>query len=376
MSRPIPISRPDISAADRRAVLGVLRTDRLALGPWAGVFERRCARAAGVRHGVAVSSGTAGLHCLVRAFGVGHGAEVLTTPYSFIASANCALFEHARVRFVDIDPVTWNLDTAQLAAAVTPRTAALLPVHVFGLPYDHAGVSAVARRHRLPVIEDACEALGATWHGRPAGGLGDASVFAFYPNKQITTGEGGVVVTDHADVAAFCRSVSNQGRGDGGFLHHVRLGANYRLDEMSAALGASQMARLGSILARRAAVAARYGRLLAGIPGLILPVEVPGLVRSWFVYVVRLDADFDRDAVCAALERSGVQCRPYFPPIHLQPFFREMDGYRPGAFPVAEAVGRSTMAIPFHTRLTEGEAARVAAALRRVLSGRGVLRRR
>ena len=374
MRRWIEVSAPEVTASDRRAVMGVLRRERLAMGPSAAAFERACARAAGVRHAVAVSSGTAGLHALVQAFGIGHGDEVVTTPYSFVASANCVLFEHASLRFVDIDPVTWNLDVRQLAAAVSRRTRALLPVHVFGLPYDHAGVSRVARRHRIPVIEDACEAIGASWRGRPAGSLGDAAVFAFYPNKQVTTGEGGMIVTRSARVAAFCRSVINQGRGDGGFLSHVRLGANYRLDEMSSALGASQMSRLGSILRRRSAVAARYGALLSDVPGVTLPAVLPGLVRSWFVYVIRLDPRFDRDAVSAAMEREGVQTRPYFPPIHLQPVYRERFGFRPGMFPVAEAVGKSTLALPFHTRLPEADAARVVRALRKVLA-RGAKRR-
>lgn len=368
MTGRIDVSSAEVTASDRRAVLGVLKTGRLAMGPVVAAFERACARVAGLPHGVAVSSGTAGLHALVRAFGIGHGDEVITTPYSFVASANCALFEHARVRFVDIDPVTWNLDTSQLEAAVSRKTRALLPVHVFGLPYDHAGVSRVARRHGLPVIEDACEALGASWHGKPAGSLGAAAVFAFYPNKQVTTGEGGMIVTRSRRVAAFCRSVVNQGRGDGGFLEHVRLGANYRLDEMSAALGVSQMSRLASILKRRAAVATRYASLLRDIPGVTLPAEVPGLVRSWFVYVVRLDEAFDRDAVSRAMAREGIQTRPYFPPIHLQPFYRERFGFRPGMFPVAEAVGRSTIALPFHTLLGRSDQERVARALRKVLS--------
>jgi len=366
--RLIQVSGAEITAGDRRAVMAVLRTGRLAMGPATASFERSSARAAGVAHAVAVSSGTAGLHALVQAFGIGHGDEVVTSPYSFVASSNCVLFEHATVRFADIDPVTWNLDPAAAASAVTRRTAALLPVHVFGLPYDHAGISRIARRHRIPVIEDACEALGASWQGRPAGSLGDAAVFAYYPNKQITTGEGGMIVTRHAQVASFCRSVINQGRGDAGFLHHVRLGANYRLDEMSAALGASQMSRLPSILRRRAAVARRYGQMLESIPGVGLPVEVKGLTRSWFVYVIRLDPCFDRDRVVKGMERAGVQTRPYFPPIHLQPFYRERFGFRPGMFPVAEAVGRSTLALPFHTLLKEADQARVAEALRRVLS--------
>ena len=372
----LEISGQEVTAGDRRAVMDVLKSPRLALGPVASAFEQACAKVAGVRHAVAVSSGTAGLHALVRAFGIGHGDEVLTTPFSFVASANCVLFEHASVRFVDIDPVTWNLDPAQLEAAVTRKTRALLPVHVFGLPYDHAAVSRLARRRGIPVIEDSCEAIGASWQGRPAGSLGDAAVFAFYPNKQITTGEGGMIVTRHAAVAGFCRSVINQGRGSHGFLEHVRLGYNYRMDEIHAALGLSQVSRLESILNRRATVAGHYDRLLRDLPGVTLPAVVPGLVRSWFVYVIRLDRAFDRDAVCRALEREGIQTRPYFPPIHLQPFYRERFGYRRGAFPVAEAVGASTLALPFHTRLRPAEAGRVAKALHKILSGRAALRRR
>jgi perosamine synthetase len=369
--RTIEVSAPEITASDRGAVMAVLRRERLAMGPATAAFERACARAAGVGRAVAVSSGTAGLHALIQAFGIGHGDEVVTTPYSFVASSNCVLFEHATVRFADIDPITWNLDPAAAEAAMTRRTRALLPVHVFGLPYDHARISRIARPRGIPVIEDACEALGASWHGKAAGSLGDAAVFAFYPNKQITTGEGGMILTRHAKVEAFCRSVINQGRGDGGFLQHVRLGANYRLDEMSAALGVSQMSRLPAILKRRAAVAARYGRLLSGIPGVEIPVEVPGLTRSWFVYVIRLAEGISRDGVSARMARQGVQTRPYFPPIHLQPFYRERFGYMPGTFPVAEAVGRSTLALPFHTRLSPSGTERVVNVLRKALSRKG-----
>ena len=367
MSRYIEVSAADLTPADTGAVLRVMKRKRLALGPEIPAFEAACAKAAKVKHAIALSSGTAGLHCLVRAFGIGHGDEVVTTPYSFVASSNAVLFEHAHPVFVDIDPVTWNIDPKAMAAAINRKTAALLPVHVFGLPYDHAAVSKLARKHRLPVIEDSCEALGASWHGKPAGSLGDAGVFAFYPNKQITTGEGGMIVTDDAKLAAFCRSVINQGRGGGGFLHHVRLGYNYRLDELSAALGVSQMARLGSILARRERVARRYAGLLESIPGVLLPAEVKGLRRSWFVYVIRLEKGIDRDATMEKLERMGIQTRPYFPPIHTQPFYREM-GWRKGMFPVSEAVGASTLALPFHTNLSESDAARVAKALRRALS--------
>ncbi len=363
----IPLSRPDIGPDEERLVLEVLRSGQLSLGPMAPEFERRVAEYVGARHAVAVSSGTAGLHLCVRVLGLGPGDEVITTPFSFVASSNCLLFEGARPVFVDIDPATWNIDPGRIEAAVTPRTRAILPVHVFGQACDMDAILDIARRRGLAVLEDACEALGGTWRGRHAGTFGRAGVFAFYPNKQITTGEGGMIVTDDDDLARACRSMRNQGRGEsGGWLDHERLGYNYRLDELSAALGVAQMQRVDEILAARARVAARYHELLAGVPGVRTMTWPPEVGMSWFVYVVLLDRGIDRDRVMAALQGAGIQCRAYFSPIHLQPFYRERFGHQPGDFPVCEDVARRTLALPFHTRMTEDEVGAVVDRLREI----------
>ncbi len=368
----IPLARPDIGPEEERLVLEVLRSGQLSLGPMVPEFERRVAEYVGAGQAVAVSSGTAGLHLCVRALGLGPGDEVITTPFSFVASANCLLFEGVRPVFVDIDPVTWNIDPERVEAAVTPCTRAILAVHVFGQTCAMDAILDIARRRGLEVIEDACEALGGTYRGRYAGTFGRAGVFAFYPNKQITTGEGGMIVTDDASLARACRSMRNQGRGESGaWLEHERLGYNYRMDELSAALGVAQMARLDEILAARARVAAYYDALLADVPG-VRPISWrPEVGMSWFVYVVLLPPDVDRDRVIAGLREAGVECRPYFSPIHLQPFYRERFGHRPGDFPVCEDVSRRTLALPFHTRLSPGEAEWVVKSLREVLEGPG-----
>ncbi len=368
----IPLSRPDITPADRRAVARVMRSDFLSLGPELPAFEREFARFAGTRHAVAMSSGTAALHVAMVACGVGPGDEVITSPFSFVASANAPLFVGARPVFVDIDPATLNIDAAGIERAITRKTRAILPVHVFGLPCDMTPVLAVARRHRLTVIEDACEAIGAACRGRKVGTFGKCAVFAFYPNKQMTTGEGGMLVTDDARLAAHARSLLNQGRGGSGeWLAHPRLGYNYRLDEMSAALGRSQLARLPRMLRARARVAAGYRRLLSGIPGLRFLETPRGMTRSWFVYVVLLPEGVSRADVQKGLREAGIDTRPYFPPIHLMQ--REWRGagrlgLKQGPFPVTESVAERTLAIPFWTSMPEATVRRVAATLRRVLS--------
>lgn len=364
----IPLSRPDISAADRRAVMRVLRSPFLSIGPEVAAFERELARFVGTRHAVALASGTAALHVAMAACGVGKGDEVVTTPFSFVSSANAALFVGARPVFMDIDPETLNVDPAGVEKAVTRRTRAILPVHVFGLPCDMRPILATARRRGLAVVEDACEAIGATYRRRQAGTFGDCALFAFYPNKQMTTGEGGALVTDDARIAELARSLRNQGRGpSGGWLEHVRLGYNYRLDEMSAALGRSQLARLPAILERRAAVAMEYRRRLAGIPGLRLLETPNGMTRSWFVYVAMLPEGVSRPAVQKRLRALGVDSRTYFPPIHLMPMYRSL-GYKPGDFPVTKSVARRTLALPFWTSMPASTVARVAGALRAALA--------
>jgi perosamine synthetase len=342
----------------------------------AGEFEKAVADYVGVRYAVAVSSGTAGLHLVVRALGLGPGDEVITTPFSFIASANCLLYERVRPVFADVDRKTLCLDPTEVERRITRRTRAILAVDVFGHPADWPALERIARRHRLRLIEDSCEALGSGLRHPPSalrrcGSFGDAAVFAFYPNKQITSGEGGMVVTNNRRLADACRSMANQGRriSGGAWLEHVRLGYNYRLDELSAALGLAQLRRARTILARRRRVAARYDRLLAGIDGLLLPHCAPAAVPSPFVYVVRLGPDRtrrDRDRMLARLRRAGIECGDYFHPIHLQPFYRRL-GFRRGICPVAESAGDRTIALPFHSRLSGRDARRVAAALREVL---------
>ena len=355
----IPMCEPDITAAERDAVLEVLATPTLSIGPKIDLFERKIADFVGVRHAAGVSSGTAGLHLCMLAAGVGPGDLVLTTPFSFVASANCILYVGARPVFVDVDPETLTMDPEALDRMVrAPRregnVKAILPVHVFGQPADMDPIHDVARRHGLAVIEDACEAIGATYKGRAAGTLGDAAVFAFYPNKMMTTGEGGMIVTDKPSWDALFRSLRNQGRDVfDAWLSHSRLGYNYRLDELSAALGAAQADRLDELLKKRERVARCYGSRLAQIENVKLPSIAPWTTRmSWFVYVVRVARGL-RDPVIHALERRGVPARPYFPPIHLQPFYRAELGYRPGDFPVAEAAGETCLALPFFGTMRE-----------------------
>jgi perosamine synthetase len=386
----IALSGVDIGRAERRAVMDVLNSKRLALGPRIVEFERSLAKYVGVRHAVAVSSGTAGLHLVVRALKLGAGDEVVTTPFSFIASANCILFERARPVFADIDPDTLNIDPAEVEKRITRRTKAILAVDVFGHPANWPELERIARRRGLALIEDSCEALGAGVHFRASGAtpragtgplrkcgtFGDAAVFAFYPNKQITTGEGGMVVTDDRRIADACRSMANQGRRirGGAWLEHVRLGYNYRTSELNAAMGVAQLSRIERLLARRERVARLYSRLLAEVPQIRTPYEVPDVRMSWFVYVVRLTEDYTRkgrDRVLEWLRARGIECSDYFRPIHLQPFYRGELGTRRGDFPVAESVGDRVIALPFHGLLTRQQVERVVGTLKKVLSGQG-----
>ncbi len=362
----IPLARPDIGPRERAAVAAVLRTPFLSLGPKVREFEAALAARLGAGHAIAVSSGTAALHLAVRALGLGPGDEVVTSPFSFVASANCILMEGARPVFADIDDATLNVDPAAMAAAVTRRTRALLPVDAFGLAYDARAVNRIARREGLAVIEDSCEALGATWHGRAAGTLADVGAFGFYPNKQITTGEGGMLVTRSARIAALARSMRNQGRDRASWLVHHRLGWNYRLDEMSAALGLAQLSRLDELLARRRRVAGWYAEALAGTTGVRLLDCPTGCERSWFVYVVRLAGARARAAVERTLAQAGIATARYFPPIHLARHFRAL-GWRHGQFPVAERASRECLALPFHGRMRAAEVERVAGTVQRAL---------
>ncbi len=373
VSQPIPLSSPDVTAEDRQRVMDVLSGPTLSLGPLLQAFEEAMAAAAGTRFAVAVNSGTSALHLCVKAAGIVDGDEVITTPFSFVASANCMLYERAIPRFVDIDINTYNIDTALIPGAVNSKTRGILPVHVFGHPSDMPAINQIAARRGLSVIEDACEAIGATIGGRKAGSFGDSGAFAFYPNKQITTGEGGAVVTNDENVARLSRSWRNQGRGDGGaWLQHQRLGYNYRLADINCALGLGQLTRLQEILRLRKNVAETYNHVLSGVPGVILPPQPSGAVEmSWFVYVIRLADEFsreDRDRVLQLLRQEGVACNNYFAPIHLQDFYRQQFGYRRGDFPVTEHVADRTIALPFFNHLREQQVYEVAGALSRALN--------
>ncbi|MFO8012704.1 MAG: DegT/DnrJ/EryC1/StrS family aminotransferase [Phycisphaerae bacterium] len=368
----IPLARPEISDEDIDAVVAVLRTPHLSLGPKLPEFERAFAGWMGLSRGVAVNSGTSALHLLVRALGLGPGDEMVTTPFTFIASGNCALFEGATPVFVDIDPDTWNMDVERLEAALTDRTRLLLPVHIFGRPLPMDRVMDIAEARHIPVVEDACEAVGATYKGRLAGTFGRAATFAFYPNKQMTTGEGGMVVTDDDHLADLCVSMRNQGRDpDAGWLAHARLGYNYRLSDINCALGLSQLGRLEGFIDARARVAERYLEKLADVDDLVLPAPYEDGEMSWFVFVVRLADRFtqeDRDAVLAHLRAEGIGCSNYFSPVHLQPFYRERFGFKEGDFPVTEHVAARTLALPFYNRLSEEDQDTVVAAVKSALA--------
>jgi perosamine synthetase len=383
----IPMSSPNLTAAEHQAVNQVVQSNWLSLGPKIQEFEAAFTRFSGRKHAIGVNSGTSGLHLCVCAAGVGAGDYVITTPFSFVASANVILFERATPVFVDVDPVTGNIDPAlveqaaadlsaggaaaqrwlpQKGAAPGERLRAIIAVDVFGQPAEMDALRATADRYGLALIEDSCEALGAEYKGRKAGTLGDSGVFAFYPNKQVTTGEGGLIVTDDDEAADLMRALRNQGRSPGDtWLAHTHLGYNYRLGEMNAALGAVQMSRLEELLQARQQVADWYNQRLAHIPGLEMPRVVASTSRvSWFVYVVRLDPRFDRSVVADQLAELGVPVRPYFVPIHLQPYMVERFGYREGNFPITEDLGRRGMALPFSGMMSEAQVEQVCQALR------------
>ena len=367
----ISLSGPDITEAEISAVVEVMRSTRLSLGPKVLEFEAAFIERCGVKHAVSCSSGTAGLHMVWLALEIGEGDEVITTPFSFIASSNSIMFDGAKPVFVDIDPQTWQIDAARIDGAITHRTRAILPVDVFGSVPEMGAITAIAERRSLRVVEDSCEALGTMYRGRPAGTFGEVGLFAFYPNKQITTGEGGMIVTDDDDVAFALRSLRNQGRDpDAGWLAHARLGYNYRLCDINSAIGVEQMRRLDEIIAKRARVAEWYCQRLAGEDRLTMQAIPPEVSMSWFVFVVRLTDDYtqrQRDEILQKLQKRGIGCSNYFSPIHLQPFFREQFGYKPGDFPITEALSARTLALPFHNLLSEGEVEYVVSELKRTL---------
>ncbi len=356
----LPLAAPDITDRERELVLQVLNTPILSGGPMIQRFESMAAACANRSHAVAVNSGTSALHLIIRGLGLGPGDAVITTPFSFVASSNCLLYEGVEPVFVDIEEETFNLDPEKVLdllhekPELTQRVKAILAVDVFGHPADWDRLNVIAKEYGLRLIEDSAEALGGTYRGKPAGSFGEAGVFAFYPNKQITTGEGGVVLTDDDEMAEMCRSLRNQGRGPSDqWLDHVRLGYNYRLSDLQAALGIAQLERLDELLSKRAQVASWYTERLQESPYLTTPQSQPGVQASWFVYVVKLKNRSHRDRLTDRLMVEGIPTRPYFPSIHLLPFYAEQFHYQPGDLPVTEAVASSTIALPFHGNMDE-----------------------
>jgi len=368
---PIPLSRPDVTEWEIERVVEVLRSPNLSLGPTLRRFEEAFAAYLGRRRAVAVNSGTSGLFLSLLALGLEPGDEVITTPFTFIASTTSIMMTGARPIFVDIDPASLNLDPERIEAVLTSRTKAILPVEIFGSPAGFDKIGEIAHRHQLPLVEDSCEALGSALRGQKAGTFGEVGVFGFYPNKQITTGEGGMIVTDRADVADLCLSLRNQGRGaQGGWLAHERLGYNFRLSDINCALGLAQLSRIEEIKAKRRQVVAWYQEMLAQEDRLIVPQDGAGCETSWFVFVVQLAEPHgpdQRDRILHEMERQGVQVSNYFPPVHLQPFIAAKYGHAGGDFPLAESVSRRTIALPFYNCLTQDEIAVVCGVLRGVL---------
>lgn len=363
----IPLARPVIGDRERELVDEVLRSRQLSLGPTVTRFERMWADRIGTKHAVACSSGTAGLHCCLHALGVGPGDEVITSSFSFVASANVILYTGATPVFAEVDPLTFNMDPAAVEAAITPRTKAILIVDIFGYPADVPALVDIAKRHGLGIVEDACQSIDGDLNGRKLGTFGHPAVFGFYANKQLTTAEGGVVLTDDDDLYTLLKSLTNQGRSDdGAWLVHSRLGFNYRLSDVHAAIGVAQLERLDWMQDARARIADMYQQRMEHVDGVTPMYEGPQR-RSWFVYAPRLDADLDRDAIIGRLEAEGVSAKPYLPCIHLQPYYREAHGHGPGELPITEAISASTIALPFFCEMTEEQVDRVCSALERAI---------
>ena len=369
----IPLSKPDITNKEIKAVEGVLKTSRLSLGEKYIEFEKVLAKFAGVKYAIVVNSGTSGLHLIIRALGIGRGDEVITTPFSFIASSNCILYEGAKPVFCDIDEKTFNIDVLKIEEKITEKTKAILAADIFSQPADWDELKKIAKKHKLFLIEDSAEALGSEQNGKKCGSFGDAGIFAFYPNKQITTGEGGVALTNNKKIYELCQSMANQGRKikNGKWLEHVRLGYNYRLDEMSCALGIAQMKRIKDILKKRVRVAELYNKKLKDVAELEIPFIKPGNKISWFVYVIKLNeylAGKKRGEIIKKMAKNGIQCSDYFQAIHLQSFYKEKFKYKEGDFPVAEGISKRSLALPFFNDLGEKEIDFVVKSLKETLS--------
>ncbi len=351
----VRLSKPHIDQKDIDAVVEVLKSGTLSLGPKLQEFKTAFANYIGTKHAIAVNSGTSGLHLIVKSLGIKKGDEVITTPFSFVASANCILFEGATIVFADIDKKTYNIDPKSIEQKITKKTKAILVVHVFGQTSDMTTIMKIAKKHNLKVIEDACEAIGATHKGKKAGTFGDAAVFAFYPNKQMTTGEGGMIVTNDDTVAALCKSYKNQGRDTMAWLGHSRIGYNYRLNEMSCALGIQQLKKINKILKMREGVAKSYYKKLSNNKDISLPFVHKDNGESWFVFVIQLNKRVDRTKVIEILKERGIATNIYFPSIHLQEFYKKEFGYKEGDFPITEEISKRTLALPFFSELTQKE---------------------
>lgn len=353
-----PLARPDIGNQEIKEVTQVLKSGILSLGPKTVEFEKKFAKKIGVKYACAVSSGTAGLHLAMLAAGVGPGDEVITTPFSFVASANCILYVGAKPVFVDIDPVTYNIDPFKIEEKIIKKTKAILVVHIFGQPANMDPILKIAQKYKLKIIEDACESIGATYKGKQVGTFGESAVFAFYPNKQMTTGEGGMIVTNKKDVYKLCRSLANQGRGENRqWLDHQRLGYNYRLDEMSAAVGLTQLKKINYMIKERQKIAQYYTQLLLPYENRVqAPQVAPANIHTWFVYVVKIkNSHIKRDRIIKKLKKIGINAKPYLPSIHLLTFYRKLFNYQKGDFPFSEECSNKTLALPFYIGLTKEE---------------------
>ncbi len=368
----IPLAKPDITDLERKAVLEVLKTPILSLGPKLKEFEKRIADFVGVKYAVAVNSGTSALHLIIRSLGIEKGDEIITTPFSFISSSNCILFEGARPVFVDIHHETFNIDPSRIEEKITKRTKAILAVDVFGEPADWQALQKIAKKHKLLLVEDSAEALGTEYQSRKCGSFGIAGVFGFYPNKQIVTGEGGMIVTNNKKLADLCYSMRNQGRDKNSkWLNHQRLGYNYRISEINCALGIAQMRRIKEILAKRRKVANIYNKRLSKVSEISVPFSVPIVKRSWFVYYVLLNKNYTRqkrDEILKKLRKKGISCKDYFSCIHLQPFYKKLFGYKKGDFPIAEFVSDRIIVLPFYNDLKEKEIDFITRNLKQVIS--------
>ena len=369
MPKIYPLAKPHIGKEEEREVLEVLRSGVLSMGPKVEEFEKKFAKFIGTKYAVAVSSGTAGLHLALIGAGIKEGDEVITTPFSFVASANAILYVGATPMFADIDPITYNLDPKEVEKKITKKTKAILVVHIFGQPAKMDEITLLAQKHNLTVIEDACESLGATYHGKACGTFGESAVFAFYPNKQMTTGEGGMLVTDERKLYSLFRSLRNQGRAENmQWLDHERLGYNYRLPELSSAVGLAQLKKIKFLLRERQKIAKWYDTYLSNAPALVkVPRVYPESTHTWFVYVVQILGK-KRDAVIAELLKKGISAKPYFPSIHLFSFHKEKFGFMRGDFPISEEVSDRALALPMYIGLTESDVRFISKTLLKVLS--------